>query len=189
MKELLGEHGTMNIVMTINAGKIPNNHWLQDTAASGGRIIGEACHFIDLAAFLSGSFVSSVCTNRMASSDEDVSIMLRFQNGSTASIHYFSNGHQAHDKERIEVYSLGKTLILENWKRLRGFGFNGFSSISTRQDKGHAQQFALLSKQLNGAGRAFIPFDSLYNTSLTAIAATESLLERRWVEVEQSLML
>jgi predicted dehydrogenase/threonine dehydrogenase-like Zn-dependent dehydrogenase len=189
MKELLGEHGTMNMVMTINAGKIPNNHWLQDTAASGGRIIGEVCHFIDLAAFLSGSFVSSVCTNRMATSDEDVSIMLRFQNGSTASIHYFSNGHQAHDKERIEVYSLGKTLILENWKRLRGFGFNGFSSISARQDKGHAQQFAVLSKQLNGAASPFIPFDSLYNTSLTAIAATESLLERRWVDVEQSLML
>jgi predicted dehydrogenase len=119
----------------------------------------------------------------MASSEEDVSIMLHFQNGSTASIHYFSNGHQAHDKERIEVYSLGKTLILENWKRLRGFGFNGFSSISARQDKGHAQQFALLSKQLNGVRTPVIPFDSLYNTSLAAIAATESLRERRWVNM------
>lgn len=183
MKQLLSEHATMNIVMTINAGKIPNNNWLQDVTISGGRIIGEVCHFIDLAAFLSGSLVASVCANSMANSDEDVTILLQFNNGSSAAINYFSNGNKAYDKERIEVFSQGKTLILENWKRLTGFGFKGFSSSSSSQDKGHARQFSLLANRFTGVGASLIPFDSIYNTSKAAIAATESLLERRWVTI------
>lgn len=183
MKQLLSDHATMNIVMTINAGKIPNNNWLQDAVISGGRIIGEVCHFIDLAAFLSSSSVASVCANSMANSDEDVTLLLQFNNGSSAAINYFSNGNKTYDKERIEVFSQGKILILENWKRLTGFGFKGFSSTSSSQDKGHARQFSLLANRFTGVGPALIPFDSIYNTSKAAIAATESLLERRWVTI------
>ena len=108
---------------------------------------------------------------------------MQFNNGSSAAINYFSNGNKAYDKERIEVFSQGKTLILENWKRLTGFGFKGFSSSSSSQDKGHARQFSLLANRFTGVGASLIPFDSIYNTSKAAIAATESLLERRWVTI------
>lgn len=183
MKHLLGDHSAMNIVITVNAGKIPANNWLNDIAISGGRIIGEVCHFIDLASFLCSSEVTSVCTNAMADSDEDVSILLRFNNGSSASINYFSNGNKSYDKERIEVYSQERTLVLENWKRLTGFGFKGFTSSSASQDKGHALQFSLLAKRIKNGGLPLIPFSSIYNTTKTAIAATESLRENRWVSI------
>lgn len=183
MKHLLGDHSAMNIVITVNAGKIPANNWLNDIAISGGRIIGEVCHFIDLASFLCSSGVTSVCTNAMTGSDEDVTILLRFNNGSSAAINYFSNGNKSYDKERIEVYSQGRTLVLENWKRLTGFGFKGFTSSSASQDKGHALQFSLLAKRIKNGGSSLIPFSSIYNTTKTAIAATESLRENRWVSI------
>ncbi|MFA6149840.1 MAG: bi-domain-containing oxidoreductase [Chitinophagaceae bacterium] len=183
MKHLLGDHSAMNIVITVNAGKIPDNNWLNDITKSGGRIIGEVCHFIDLASFLCGSVVSSVCANAMAESDEDVAILFRFENGSSAAINYFSNGSKSYDKERIEVYSQGRTLVLENWKRLTGFGFKGFTSSSASQDKGHALQFSLLAKRIRNGGLSLIPFSSIYNTTKTAIAATESLRENRWVSI------
>lgn len=184
MKKLLGnEHAKMNIVITVNAGIIPINNWLNDPETSGGRIVGEVCHFIDLAAFLTGSEVVAVCANSFDNSEDDATILLRFKNGSTASVHYFTNGHKAYHKERVEVYSEGKTLVLENWKRLSGYGFKGFSSSSSVQDKGHSREFKLLGERIKNGGKALIPFESLYNTSATAIAALQSLKEQKWVVV------
>jgi predicted dehydrogenase/threonine dehydrogenase-like Zn-dependent dehydrogenase len=182
-KQLLNNAEQMNMVFTINAGQIPSNHWLNDRLISGGRIIGEVCHFIDLAAFFAQSKVHSVCANSLSTSDEDVTILLRFDNGSAASINYFTNGNKAYDKERIELFVHGKTLILENWKRLTGYGFGAFSSTSATQDKGHAQQFKLLKEQIGKNASALIPFDSLYNTSAAAIAAVQSLREQKWIVV------
>jgi predicted dehydrogenase/threonine dehydrogenase-like Zn-dependent dehydrogenase len=182
MKQLLGSSDVLkNIVITVNVGKIPENNWLNDTALSGGRIIGEVCHFIDLASFFTDSTVHSVCTNNSGQSEEDVTVLLRFANGSAATINYFSNGSKAYDKERVELYSQGKTLILENWKRLTGYGFKGFSSSSVSQDKGHERQFKLLSGRIKNGGAALIPFDNIYNTTAAAIAALQSLREQKWI--------
>ena len=182
MKQLLGSSDVlMNIVITVNAGKIPDNNWLNDIVLSGGRIIGEVCHFIDLASFFADSTVHSVCTNNAGQSEEDVTVLLRFANGSTATINYFSNGSKSYDKERIELYSQGKTLILENWKRLTGYGFKGFSSSSGSQDKGHERQFKLLSRRIKNGGPALIPFENIYNTTAASIAALQSLREQKWI--------
>lgn len=184
MKQLLGEHAhPINIVITVNAGKIPEHSWLSDIKASGGRINGELCHFVDLASFLTDSNVELVCTNNAANSEEDVTVLLRFENGSAAAINYFSNGNKAYDKERVEVFSQGKILVLENWKRLTGFGFKGFSSTTAVQDKGHERQFKLLSERISKGGAALIPFESLYNTSAATIAAVQSLQEQRWIRL------
>lgn len=183
MKQLIGPEAAVNIVITVNAGKIPLNSWLNDKEISGGRIIGEVCHFIDLACFLSGSEVKAVCTTGLQESEEDITVLLKLSNGSTAAIHYFSNGHKAYDKERVEVYHAGRTLVLENWKRLSGYGFKGFSSASSVQDKGHARQFSLLQQGKERAGQALIPFAQIYNVSAAAIAAVRSLQEQQWITV------
>lgn len=188
MKSLLGQ-GAVNIVATMNAGFIPSSSWVHDLQIGGGRIIGEACHFIDLCSYLTGSSVVSVCMNAMGTtpreSTDNASILLRYANGSNAVINYFANGNKAYAKERIEVHSQERSLILDNWRSLAGFGFKGFSSQKSKQDKGHAEQFRLLVDRLKTDGEALISFEEILNTTRASFAAITSLKEGRWVEVQQ----
>jgi predicted dehydrogenase/threonine dehydrogenase-like Zn-dependent dehydrogenase len=188
MKRLLGgSDAPVNIVATVNAGNIPANNWLQDMEIGGGRIIGEACHFIDLCTFLTGSLVKAVCMNAMglhpADNADNASILLQYENGSTAVINYFSNGSKAYDKERVEVYSQDRTLVMENWKKLKGYGFSNFSSESGSQDKGHAAQFRMLMEKVRSGGASLIPIEELINTSQASLAAIDSLKNKSWIEL------
>jgi predicted dehydrogenase len=187
VKSLLGK-GTVNIVATMNAGEIPSNSWVHDLAVGGGRIVGEACHFIDLCSYLTGSKVVAVCMNAMGTSPEETtdnaSILLRYENGSTAVINYFANGNKAYAKERIEAHSQGRSLIIDNWRTLEGFGFKGFSKLKGKQDKGHAEQFKLLLERLKSGGDALIPYAEIVNTTKASFAAIQSMKEGCWVEVK-----
>ena len=131
MKKALGSSTTpINIVATMNAGFIPKDVWIHDMEIGGGRIIGEACHYIDLCSYLSGSKVVSVCMNAMGKNPEEntdnASILLKYENGTNAVINYFANGSKGYSKERVEVYSQERTLVMDNWRTLKGFGFKGF---------------------------------------------------------------
>lgn len=187
MKQLLGE-GPKNIVATMNAGFIPANVWVHDLEVGGGRIIGEACHYMDLCSFLAGSRITAVCMNAMGIDPEEntdnASILLRFENGSNAVINYFANGSKSYSKERIEAYAQEKTLVIDNWRSLRGYGVKGFSSMKTRQDKGHNAQFAALSDFALHGGAPIIPFDQVINVTQASFAAIESLKENRWIDIE-----
>lgn len=185
MKSLLG-NAPMNIVATMNAGFIPATSWVHDRAVGGGRILGEACHFIDLITFLTGSRVVAVCMNAMglnpSETTDSASILLRYENGSTGVINYFSNGSKAYSKERIEAYSQERTLVLDNFRTLDGYGFKNFSKQKTAQDKGHAAQFQALIERIREGGNPLIPFDEIVNTTQATFAALRSLKEGRWVE-------
>ncbi len=186
MKSLLGD-GQMNIVATMNAGFIPKEMWVHDMEVGGGRIVGEACHFIDLCSYLAGSRVISVCMNALGENPEEntdnASILLKYENGSTAVINYFANGSKSYDKERVEVFSQGRVLVCENWRKLTGYGVKGFRSMKGRLDKGHNNEFRLLNERLLNGGDSLIPIDSLVNTTKASFAAIESLREHKWVEV------
>jgi len=185
MKQLIGE-GPKNIVATMNAGHIPPEVWVHDLEVGGGRIIGEACHYIDLCTYLAGSKVKSVCMNSIGTNPEEntdnASILLKYENGSNAVINYFANGSKAYSKERIEAYNQEKTLIIDNWRTLKGFGTKGFSKQKMRLDKGHKNQFKLLVDSVK-TGKPIIPFDEIVNTTKASFAAIQSLKEGRWVEV------
>jgi hypothetical protein len=112
-----------------------------------------------------------------------VSILLKYENGSNAVINYFANRSKAYSKERVEVYSQERTLILDNWIRLKGYGFRGFSSLKSRQDKGHKAQFALLNERVQRGGAALIPFESIVNTTQASFACIESMKTKAWVEI------
>ena len=188
MKNLLGgSEAPINIVATMNAGFIPHEMWMHDMEVGGGRIISEACHFIDLCSYLAGSLVEAVCMNSLgtnpAENTDNVSILLRYQNGSNAVINYFSNGSKAYDKERVEVYSQERTLVMENWRKLTGYGFKNFSKDSSSQDKGHAAQFKLLMEHIKSGKGSIIPFEELINTTRASIAAVDSFKKGEWISV------
>ncbi len=186
IKTLVGE-APMNVIATMNAGNIPANVWVHDMQVGGGRIIGEACHFIDLITFFTGSRVKSVCMNAMGINPEEntdnASILLKYENGSTGVINYFSNGSKAYSKERIEIYSQDRTAIIDNFRQTTGYGFKGFSKLKTRLDKGHKNQFTQLIDRVKTSGKPLIPFDEIVNTTRASFAAIESLKKNSWVEV------
>ncbi len=147
IKQLLGSlTGPKNFVMTVNAGFIPKDHWTQDPEIGGGRLIGEACHFVDLLRFLAASPIKTSSISGLenlpegAPRDENISINLKFEDGSQGVIHYFANGHKTFPKERLEVFASGKVLQLDNFRKLRGYGFGGFKKLNLwRQDKGQTE--------------------------------------------------
>lgn len=188
MKALLGSNETpINITATMNAGALPANVWVHDMEVGGGRIIGEACHFIDLCSYLTGSSVTAVCMNAMGENPventDNASILLRYGNGSNAVINYFANGSKGYSKERVEVYSQERTLVMDNWRKLKGYGFKSFSRIASKQDKGHFNQFGQLVEQQKKGGAPIIRFAEIVNTTKATFAAIESLKRREWVEV------
>lgn len=189
MKSLLGkDNSPMNVIATMNAGNIPANVWVHDMEVGGGRIIGEACHFIDLCSYLTGSKVIGVCMNSMGKNPEEntdnATILLKYENGSNAVINYFANGSKAYSKERLEVYHQERTLVMDNWRKLKGFGFKGFSSLSSGQDKGHFNQFDLLIKSIQNGGESLIAFDDIINTTKASFGAIESLKEGKWIQID-----
>jgi predicted dehydrogenase len=179
--------GPMNIIATMNAGFIPADVWVQDLKVGGGRIIGEACHFIDLCSYFTGSKVISVCMNAMggnpAENTDNASILLKYEDGSNAVINYFANGSKTYSKERVEIYSQGRTVVIDNFRKTVAYGFNGFSGLKTSLDKGHKNQFNSVIKKIQQGGEPLISFDSLLNTSLATFGAIESLKERKWVDL------
>lgn len=189
MKSCIGNgDAPINVIATMNAGAIPPDIWVHDLKVGGGRIIGEACHFIDLIAFYTGSKVTAVCMNAMGvnpeESTDNATLLLKFANGSTGVVNYFANGSKAYSKERIEIYSQERTLILDNWRKLKAFGFKGFSGMKSKMDKGHKEQFSQIVNQIINGGDALIDFDSLVNTTRASFAAIESLKTGGWVNVE-----
>ena len=186
-KYIVGD-SLVNINATMNAGFIPSNSWVHDPQIGGGRIVGEACHYIDLCSYFTGSKIVAVCMNSLGPDfnemTDNATILLKYANGSQAAINYFSNGSKSYAKERIELYSQGRTLIIDNWRSLEAFGVRGFRKVKGKQQKGHLEQFRHLIAHQKADGDSFIPFESIVNTTRASFAALRSLKEHCWIEVE-----
>ena len=115
---------------------------------------------------------------------DNASILLKYENGSNAVINYFANGSKSYSKERVEVFSQGRSLIMDNWRSLKGYGFKGFSSSKSTQDKGHFNQFKALLNQQKIGGSSIISFSEIINTTRASFAAIESLKEGKWISVK-----
>ena len=163
------------MVMTVNAGAIPSEHWTQDHQIGGGRIIGEGCHFVDLLRFLAGSPIVTIGACAMDSTSADtVTIQLRFEDGSIGAIHYLSNGSKSFPKERLEVFASGRVLQLDNFRKLRGFAWPGFSKMNLwRQDKGQASCAKAFVDAISGRGLEPIPFEELLEVTNATISIAD----------------
>ncbi|MEZ5960563.1 MAG: bi-domain-containing oxidoreductase [Hyphomonadaceae bacterium] len=171
-----------SFVMTVNAGEIPPDHWTQDRLVGGGRIVGEGCHFIDLLRHLADAPV--VAHHAIAlggqptgsARDDKVSISLTFADGSTGVIHYLANGHKGFPKERLEVFVAGRILQLDNFRKLRGWGWKGFSAMNSwRQDKGQSACAAAFVDAVREGKPAPIPLDEVLEVSRVTIEVANSI--------------
>ncbi|MFT7512325.1 MAG: putative dehydrogenase/threonine dehydrogenase-like Zn-dependent dehydrogenase [Candidatus Omnitrophota bacterium] len=160
-KVLEQTHAPKAMVMTVNAGAIPAEHWTQDPDVGGGRIRGEACHFVDLLRYLAGSpIVEHSITYADVTLRDTASIQLKFEDGSIGTIHYFANGHKGLAKERLEVFCEGKVASLDNFRSIEGHGWS-IKSPGGRQDKGHSSEVAAFVRAVEQGGAWPIPLKEL----------------------------
>ena len=172
MKSLLNNvSGTKAMVMTINAGEIANDHWTQDLEVGGGRIIGEACHFIDLLRFLSGKTITSYHIHFMDTSTKDTAtIQLSFEDGSIGTIHYYANGSKSFPKERLEIFAGGGVLQLDNYRKLIGFSWPGFKKMNLwQQDKGQKQCAKSFIDAISKGNTSPISIEEIFEVSRISI--------------------
>jgi predicted dehydrogenase/threonine dehydrogenase-like Zn-dependent dehydrogenase len=187
MKELLSSiNEPKTFMMTMNAGAIPAEHWTQDSSVGGGRIIGEACHFIDLMRFLAGSEITSVQCRRMGDTDsvditeDKAAIILGFADGSFGTIHYLANGAASFPKERVEVFTAGRVLQLDNFRKLKAFGWPGFSKMNLwKQDKGQADCSIAFLQAIEKGIDAPIPAGELFEVAKVTIEIAEQLRSQK----------
>lgn len=178
-RALAAKRGPKSFIMTINAGAIPADHWTQDPAIGGGRIIGEACHFIDLLRYLAASPIASVHAMAMETGSvrDTVSIALRFVDGSIGTVNYFANGTKAVAKERLEIFAENSILQLDNFRTLRSFNWPGIGNQRLwSQDKGQQRCAAAFVDAIeSGVTEHLIPFDELKEVMEACFTATEQI--------------
>ena len=177
LKAFIGSELPVSINYRVNAGQMPADHWVHDPEIGGGRIVGEACHFIDLAQFISGSSIKSVSANTVKTAEnlnDNVTISLEMQNGSIASICYFSNGSKQVSKEYLEVFCSGKIAIIDDFKKLTLAG----SKVETSkgdQDKGYENEIRGFVNSIKEGKEAPIPAEELFLSTLAAFKVIESI--------------
>ncbi|MFH1920998.1 MAG: Gfo/Idh/MocA family oxidoreductase, partial [Planctomycetota bacterium] len=176
-----GRKQPLAMTFTCNAGAIPADHWTQDPKVGGGRIIGEACHFIDLLHFIADeSPITHVAAMKHGPNDagnlgDTVSISLHFADGSLGQINYFANGARQYPKEQLDVFAEGHVLRIDNFRRLKLYGCRGKNRRSWTQDKGHDQGFRAFVEAVRTGGQSPINFESILNTTRATFAALEAI--------------
>ncbi len=179
-----GVRTPLTVSVRFNGGAIPAEHWTQDPEVGGGRIVGEACHGIDLATFLVGSppvrvYAESIGgPNAPAVTDDQSFITLRHANGSVSSIAYLSGGDKSYPKERVEVFGGGRVAVIDDFVRVETCaGGKRSTRKGWQQDKGHRAEVEAFAGALVAGGEAPIPWSELRAVSLASILAVRSLRE------------
>lgn len=170
--------GPKSLVYTVNAGVIPAMHWTQQPGAGGGRIVGECCHFIDLLRFLVGSPIARFdarCMSNAGGSRDTATITLQFEDGSIGTVHYFSNGSRALAKERVEGFAGGKTVQLDNFRSLRGWGWNRATLRAWRQDKGQQRLVDQFVARIKAGGDPLIAPQEIFEVMRISILAQQAI--------------
>lgn len=171
----------------VNAGYLPSNHWTQDEAIGGGRIIGEACHFIDLITFLVGEIPASVSAHALPNGgkyrEDNVSMTFTFPDGSIGVVDYLANGDKSMPKERLEVFCEGMVTVLDDYVSLTIVKDGKKKVESMAQDKGWQAEMSAFAGAIKSGGEAPIPYEQLIGVTKSTFAAVESIRTRSRVEI------
>jgi len=163
----------------INAGYLPLNHWTQDPTLGGGRIIGEACHFIDLITFLVGAPPVSVNAHALPDGgkyrEDNVSMTFTFSDGSIGIVDYLANGDKSYPKERLEVFCEGMIAVLDDYVSLTTVKDGKKKVESGAQDKGWRAEMSAFAGAIQGKSEAPIPYEQLIGVTQSTFAAVESI--------------
>jgi len=173
----------------INAGSLPLTHWLQDPIQGGGRLIGEACHFVDFLTYLVGTPPISVVAQGLPDDsryrEDNLVMTFAFADGSLGTVSYFANGDKAYPKERIEVFTGGMVAVLDDFRTLELVrqGRRNRISARLRQDKGHRHEWETFAAAIIAGGPPPIPYEQLFGVSEATFAALDALHTRLPVPV------
>jgi len=163
----------------VNAGYIPLDHWTQDPAIGGGRIIGEGCHFIDFITFLVGAPPVSVSAVAMPDNgkyrEDNLSMTFNFPDGSIGVVDYLANGDKSFPKERVEVFCGGQIAVLDDFRRLEMVKEGRRQVLKSAQDKGWKDEWVAFSRAIREGVEAPIHYDHLVGVTLATFAAVESV--------------
>ncbi len=185
---LVTRHEPLHVHYRVNAGFIPSNHWTQDPAIGGGRIIGEACHFIDLITFLVGSSPISVSAHALPNNgkyrEDNVSMTFTFPDGSIGIVDYLANGDKSMPKERLEVFCEGMIAILDDYVSLTTVKDGKKKVESMAQDKGWGAEMSAFARAIQGKSEAPIPYEQLIGVTKSTFAAVESIRNGSAVEIK-----
>lgn len=152
----------------MNAGYLPKDHWVHE---DGGRIIGECCHIIDVMNFLTESRIKSISTeclsptNEKYSSTDNKQILLKYEDGSVCSIHYFAVGNKEIPKEFLEVHFDEKTITMEDYKKLKGYGIKLKDCDSSIPQKGQLEELSFLYESIQKKNSFPIALWDLFQTA------------------------
>ncbi len=178
LKDKLNDLLPKAINYRINAGFIPKDHWTQDLEIGGGRIIGEVCHFIDLIYYIVGSKINSIYASNIetnVSLHDTLIIQLKFENGSIASISYFSNGSKKLSKEYLEVFSGGEVYIINDFKKMEIFSNSIKKMKLFSQDKGHRREIELFIDSIKNGKPSPILAEDIFHSTAATFKVVESL--------------
>ena len=174
----------LTVSIRFNAGAISSDHWAQDLQIGGGRIIGEACHAIDLATYLTGSPVVRVFAESIGGfnapqiTDDQCFITLRHANGSVSNVAYLAGGDKAFPKERVEIFGGGNVAVIDDFRTAELWSGGKRKRVwKGGQDKGHQAELQAFVDAILQGGEAPISWTDLRSTTLASILATRSLRE------------
>jgi len=182
IKEFLGQRQEPLFAhYRVNAGFLPPSHWLHDLTQGGGRIIGEACHFIDYLTFLVGETPTSVAAFGLPDEgkyqEDNIHLVLNFPDGSLGTIDYLANGDKSFSKERVEVFTAGRIAVLDDFRSLELVHDSKRKVLHSRlrQEKGHRDEWQVFQQAILVREQPPIPYDQIYAVTLASIYAIESL--------------
>ena len=170
------------IVYVVNAGFLPEDHWTHGPEG-GGRIVGEACHMIDLCSFLTGSSLTEIKATSIKPGShryftrDNVQLNLAYEDGSIAHITYIAMGAKEFPKERVEVHAGGWTYVIDDFKKLGIYGPKSEVKEWKAAEKGHAEELVAFSNWLKGISEPPISLASMVETSLATFAVHEQIIK------------
>jgi predicted dehydrogenase len=173
----------------VNAGSIPLTHWTQDPVQGGGRIIGEACHFIDFITFLVGALPVSVTAHSLPNDqryrEDNLVVTFTYPDGSLGTLIYLANGDKNFPKERLEVFTGGKVAVLDDFRslELNSQGRRQVTHTRLRQDKGHRAEWEVFSQAVIAGGPPPIPYEQLFGVTAVSFAVLDALHDRKKVDL------
>ena len=177
----------MHIHYRVNAGYLPLNHWTHDPEIGGGRIIGEACHFVDFLTFLVGTSPISVTAHALPDNskyhEDNVSMTFTFPDGSIGVVDYLANGDKSLPKERVEVFCGGKIAVLDDFVSLQMIEDGKKKEARGVQDKGWVNEWKVFAKTIREGGAPPIPYEQLIGVAKSTFAVVESLRVKKPIEI------
>lgn len=190
LKSFLGRQDEPLVVQyRVNAGFIPRTHWVHDQEQGGGRIIGEACHFIDFLTFLVGVPPTSVSAIGLPDAEhyleDNVILSFNFPDGSIGSVTYLANGDKSVPKERVEVFCAGQVAILDDFRKLEIYDAGKHRVIRSRfkQDKGHRAEWQVFINAIRNGEPAPIPYPELFAVSRASFASVTALKNKQPIDI------